>query len=332
MKTFNNKSILITGGTGSFGNQFVKECLNKFSVKKLVIFSRDELKQYEMQKMYPENKFPQLRFHIGDIRDYDRLLLATREIDIIVHAAALKQVVAAEYNPIEFIKTNIIGAENIIKASINNNVKKIIALSTDKAVNPINLYGATKLVSDKLFLSANNISGNQKIAFSLVRYGNVLNSRGSILPVLKNNLSKKKKFQITDERMTRFFITLSQGVNFVFKTAEMMVGGEIFVPKIPSIKITDLAKAVSKSNGYEIIGIRPGEKIHEDLISSDNSYYIYEEKNSYILIPKSISTKRNYKKYQKNKFFKLLKSDFEYSSNSNTKFLNIEEIKKFIKL
>ena len=332
MKTFNNKSILITGGTGSFGNQFVKECLNKFSVKKLVIFSRDELKQYEMQKMYPENKFPQLRFHIGDIRDYDRLLLATREIDIIVHAAALKQVVAAEYNPIEFIKTNIIGAENIIKASINNNVKKIIALSTDKAVNPINLYGATKLVSDKLFLSANNISGNQKIAFSLVRYGNVLNSRGSILPVLKNNLSKKKKFQITDERMTRFFITLSQGVNFVFKSAEMMVGGEIFVPKIPSIKITDLAKAVSKSNGYEIIGIRPGEKIHEDLISSDNSYYIYEEKNFYILIPKSISTKRNYKKYQKNKFFKLLKSDFEYSSNSNTRFLNIEEIKKFIKL
>ncbi|MGD8811901.1 MAG: UDP-N-acetylglucosamine 4,6-dehydratase (inverting), partial [Thioalkalispiraceae bacterium] len=258
---FDNKSILITGGTGSFGHQFIKTLLENYKPRRVVVFSRDELKQFEMQQLYNS---PVMRYFIGDVRDGERLMHAMRDIDYVVHAAALKQVPAAEYNPIECIKTNIYGAENVIKASIDNGVKKIVALSTDKAVNPINLYGATKLASDKLFVAANNLVGERDIKFSVVRYGNVVGSRGSVVPLFRKLIQEQAdKLPITDARMTRFWISLQQGIEFVFKSFERMQGGEIFVPKIPSVRIADLAKSMAPDMDTEIIGIRPGEKLHE---------------------------------------------------------------------
>ena len=265
-----NKSILITGATGSFGKCFVKEILKeKYKFKRIIIFSRDELKQFEMEKEFSIKKYKSLRYFIGDIRDKNRLKSAFEDVDIVIHAAALKQVPAAEYNPTEYIETNIVGAKNIIEVSLEKKVKKVIALSTDKAVSPINLYGATKLCSDKLFIAANNFKGKKNISFSVVRYGNVLGSRGSVVPFFKN-FNGKNFFPITDLNMTRFSLTIEEGVSFVIKSLYMSIGGEIFVPKIPSYKIKDLAQAINPYAKLKIIGIRPGEKIHEDLISINN--------------------------------------------------------------
>mgnify|MGYP006130193447 FL=1 len=268
---FNNKSILITGGTGSFGQAWVNYLLKKYkNIKRLVVFSRDELKQFEMSKIYSEKKYPCIRYFIGDIRDKERLISALANIDYVVHAAALKQVPTAEYNPIETIKTNIIGAQNLIEAALATNVKKVIALSTDKASSPINLYGATKLCSDKLLIAANNIKGSRDISFSIVRYGNVMGSRGSVIP---NFIKFKEKgfLEITDTRMTRFNITLTESIKMVEWVFNNSRGGEIFVPKIPSYKIIDLARAVCSSCKIKILGIRPGEKLHEELLSSAES-------------------------------------------------------------
>lgn len=317
---FNNKSILITGGTGSFGKKFAEIFLKKYKPKKLVIFSRDELKQHEISSLnFIKKNIKKVRFFIGDVRDYERLKVAFRDIDYVIHAAALKQVPAAEYNPTECIRTNIYGAENVIRAALDNKIKKVIALSTDKAVNPINLYGATKLASDKLFIAANNISGNQNTIFSIVRYGNVVGSRGSVVPVFKSLIEKKSKYlTITHPNMTRFWITLEQGVEFVLNSFKMMKGGEIFVPKIPSVKIIDLAKSMAPQKKIKIIGIRQGEKIHELLISKEESRNIIERKNYYIILNSKL-------KDLKNKTKKKLK-DFEYISSENA-FLSLRQLK-----
>jgi len=288
---FNKKNILITGGTGSFGKSFIGYILKNFRPNKLVIYSRDELKQYELSQKIKDKC---LRFFLGDIRDQERFFDASKKIDIIIHAAALKQVPAAEYNPFEFIKTNILGAQNIITCAIKNEVKKTIALSTDKAVAPINLYGATKLCSDKLFIAANNMVGNKKIAFSVVRYGNVINSRGSLFPKIKN--SEKNHIELTDKNMTRFFIKLDESVKFVEKSISLMKGGEIFIPKIPAYKIYDIIKILKPNTKIKIIGIRPGEKIHESLFSKDDSNNVIEFKDYYIIKPSINFTKKiNYK-------------------------------------
>lgn len=329
---FNNKNILITGGTGSFGKKFIEVLLKKYKPKRLVIFSRDELKQYELRKKL-EPKHKCLRFFLGDVRDVDRLDLALNGIDFLVHAAALKQVPAAEYNPTEFIKTNILGAQNIVSASIKNNVKKVIALSTDKASNPINLYGATKLVSDKLFISANNYVGKKNVSFSVVRYGNVINSRGSVIPFfLDLNKEKSKYFPITDKDMTRFLISLEGGVDFVLNSFKRMRGGEVFIPKIPSAKIADIALAINPKLKQKIIGIRPGEKIHEVLFSSDEAHQVIEFKNYYTLTPtiESFGEKFiNYRKDISGEKGKFIKKGFEYSSKTAS-LLSINDLKKMI--
>lgn len=271
---FNGKNILITGGTGSFGKQYTKTLLKHYKPNKIVIFSRDELKQYEMAQVYNHSC---MRYFLGDVRDETRLKEATNGIDYIIHAAALKQVPAAEYNPMECIKTNIYGAQNLISAALSNGVEKVIALSTDKAANPINLYGATKLASDKLFVAANNMAGSRKTRFSVVRYGNVIGSRGSVVPFFQKLLLENvKELPITDIEMTRFMITLEQGVDFVLKNFTRMLGGETFVPKIPSMKITDVALALAPNLPHKIIGIRPGEKIHEVMCPKDDSHITYE--------------------------------------------------------
>lgn len=326
---FNNKNILITGGTGSFGNAFVAKILKDYKPKKIVIFSRDEFKQHQMNTYFNDKR---LRFFIGDVRDKERVTLAMDGIDLVVHAAALKQVPAAEYNPIEFIKTNVIGAENVVFSAIKEKVKKIIALSTDKASNPINLYGATKLLSDKIFVSANNLVGNKDIRFSVVRYGNVFNSRGSVFPIFKNALETNKKyFPITHPEMTRFIITLNEGIDFVIKSFERMHGGEIFIPKIKSLKILDLAKVMDAKKKIKYLGIRPGEKLHEFLFSSDETKFIYEFSRYYVLAPAIIFTSNAKKGYSKSRLGekgKRLKNSFNYSSNKN--FLNKKEIEKLI--
>ena len=322
-----NKSILITGGTGSFGKNFLQFLLKRYTdLKKIVIFSRDELKQFELENQIPSKYKKKIRFLIGDIRDKERLITAFKEIDFVIHAAALKQVPKAEYNPNEYIKTNILGSQNVIDASIKNSVKKVIALSTDKAAAPINLYGATKLCSDKLFSSANNIVGSQDIRFSVVRYGNVLGSRGSILPFL---LKQKKEnfFTITDENMTRFNITLKEACNIVFWALQNSYGGEIFVPKIPSFKILDLAKAIDPKKKIKFIGIRPGEKIHEEMITSSDSFNTVELNNKYFAILNNSNKKLN--KYYKK--FKKFKKNYSYSSGNNKHFLSINELKNLIK-
>jgi len=330
MSNLNNKSILITGGTGSFGKEIIKVLLEKHKLRRIVIFSRDELKQSEMQQKYSQKKFNNLRYFIGDVRDYERLKSAFHGIDIVIHAAALKQVHTAEYNPIESIKTNINGAENVIKAAFECNVGKVIALSTDKAVNPINLYGATKLVSEKLFISANNIYGDKITRFSVVRYGNVIGSRGSVVDIFKKCIKENSQFfPITDKNMTRFWMTLSESVELVLDSINLMIGGETYIPKLPSIKITDLAKAMSESKKIKVIGIRPGEKLNELLTNASNSYLTLEFKDHYVIMP-STSVNIEYKKYKKNKnneLGKLVKPEFEYSSNKNSHFLTLQEIR-----
>ena len=322
-------SYLITGGTGSFGSAFVEKLLtSKIKIQRLVIFSRDELKQSVMEEKYPKNKYPFVRFFLGDIRDLDRLTFATRNIENIIHAAALKQVPAAEYNPFEAVKTNIVGAQNLILASINNKVRKIVALSTDKACAPINLYGATKLCSDKLFVSANNIVGKSNTRFSVVRYGNVFASRGSVYKIFKlyNN---KGFFPITDTRMTRFNITLNEATNMVLKVIKSAEGGEIYVPKLRSFRIIDLAKAINPKNKIKILGIRAGEKIHEQMISSSDSYSTVELENFYAILPQgNLDLIKKYKKKNKSR---MVRPGFEYSSDQNGPFLSLNELKKLVR-
>lgn len=321
----NNKSVLITGGTGSFGKKFVEIVLKKYpKIKKMVIFSRDELKQYEMQQLYPSKKYPNLRFFIGDIRDKDRLKSALNGVDYVIHAAALKQVPAAEYNPFEFINTNVIGANNLVQACMSQNVKKVIALSTDKAAAPVNLYGATKLCSDKLFISANNIKGKKNISFSVVRYGNVMMSRGSVIPQFLKN---KDNIKITDKRMTRFNIGLEQGVDFVLFCLSQSVGGEIFVPKLQSYNILDLAKAISPNSKYKIIGIREGEKLHEEMITKSDSINTLENKKFYVILPNNVDAKKFERKFRA----KRVSNMFSYNSLENKQRLNIFQIRKLIK-
>lgn len=332
---FNNKVILITGGTGSFGNEFIKILLKNYKPKKVIIYSRDEYKQFMMQENFSVKKYPCLRYFLGDVRDLERLKMAMNGCNFVIHAAALKQVPTAEYNPMEFVKTNINGAENVIHAAISQKIDKIIALSTDKAANPINLYGATKLASDKIFISANNIVGNQKTKFSVVRYGNVFASRGSVVPYFKKLISEKKNFlPITDKRMTRFFITLDEGVNFVIQSFKSMIGGEIFVPKLPSIKIIDLAKAMAPNVKIKEIGIRPGEKIHELMCPNESVANTIEFKNYFVIYPNStmFDDKRKIKLINSNGLGKKVNSSFEYSSDKNHKFLSIKEIKKLLKI
>ena len=334
----NNQNILVTGSTGSFGSRMVETLISDFNPNKIIIYSRDELKQSVMQKSL-EEKYgaklikEKLRFFIGDVRDAERLMMAMNEINIVIHAAALKQVPAAEYNPMECIKTNIMGAQNVINAAIACGVSKVIALSTDKAANPINLYGATKLASDKLFTAANNIGGKSNITFSVVRYGNVFGSRGSVVPFYLDLLNQKQDFlPITDERMTRFWITLEEAVSFVLSSLDIMKGGEIFVPKIPSVKITDLVTALNPEIKTKIIGIRPGEKLHEVMCPKDEYQKIYEFDKFYVIEP-SISFNKgenDYTKYSGKLKGKAVEDNFEYNSFNNEWYLTVDEIKNYI--
>jgi UDP-N-acetylglucosamine 4,6-dehydratase (inverting) len=325
----NGKSILITGGTGSFGKNFVRSALQKFpDIKRLVIYSRDELKQFEMQQELSPEKYKCLRYFIGDVRDGARLRRACEGIDIIIHAAALKQVPAAEYNPIECINTNILGAENVINAALDTNVQTVVALSTDKAAAPINLYGATKLCSDKLFVAANNMRGLRNLKFVVVRYGNVLGSRGSVIPFF---LEKKKTgvLPITDERMTRFSISLEEANNLVYFVIEKSWGGEVFVPKIPSYNIMDVAKALGPECKFEMVGIRPGEKLHEEMITESDCFNTYEFTNYYVIGPSlPLWKEEDYlRKFQGTK----VPFGFKYNSGSNPDFLSIDHIRSLIK-
>ncbi len=334
----NNKSILVTGATGSFGSKFVNTLLLKYNPKKIVIFSRDEYKQWKLKNNLLElnlskKKYQKLRFFLGDVRDFDRLDYAFSEIDLVVHAAALKHVPFAEYNPTEYINTNINGAENVIKAAIKNNVKDIIALSTDKAANPSNLYGATKLVSDKLFVAANNIKGNKKIKFAVVRYGNVIGSRGSVIPLFKNLIKQKSKYiPITDERMTRFWISLDDGIDFVFKSILRMQGGEIFVPKIPSIKVVDIIKSIAPRMKLKKIGIRPGEKLYEILCPKDDYHHTINFKDHFVIFPTLDLTdgKKNFFINNLNEKGKKVKNNFEYNSENNPIFLKDKKLREVI--
>ncbi len=319
-KIFNKKSILITGGTGSFGQKFVETLIKKSKPKKIIVFSRDELKQFDMQKKFAN--YENLRFFLGDIRDVNRLTTSMEDVDYVVHAAALKQVPLLEYNPFEAIKTNILGAQNIIDAALKNKVKKVIALSTDKATAPINLYGATKLAADKLFISANNYVGKKSIKFSVVRYGNVAGSRGSVIPYFIEQ-AKKGFITITDRRMTRFNISLDEGVNFVVNSLNDMKGGETYVPKIPSYRILDLAKSIDSKAKIKFIGIRAGEKIHEEMITRSDSLNTIEFKEYFIILPPN---NKNFKKL----YPKLSKKEFSYSSENNKRFMNNKELKKLI--
>lgn len=325
-----SKTILITGGTGSFGKEFVECLIKKHNPKKIIIYSRDELKQYEMAQVFNDKR---MRYFIGDVRDRERLEVALSGVDICIHAAALKHVPIAEYNPMECIKTNIDGASNVISACLSNNVKHIIALSTDKAANPINLYGATKLCSDKLFVAANNMKGSRDSRFSVVRYGNVVGSRGSVIPFFQKLIAQgAKELPITDERMSRFFITLESGVEFVLKSLERMHGGEIFIPKIPSVKITQLAHALAPHLPQKIIGIRPGEKLHEVMVPKDDSHLCIEFEHFFIIMPTiNFQTPIDYQKTLIGEYGRFVESGFEYSSQSNSWWLNADEILKIIR-
>jgi UDP-N-acetylglucosamine 4,6-dehydratase len=324
---FNSKNILITGGTGSFGKKMVKMILERFSPNKLIIFSRDELKQYEMSKLYPPEKHDCIRFFLGDVRDQERLYEAFHNVDYVIHAAALKQVPACEYNPFEAVKTNVLGAQNIIRAAIRQKVHKVIALSTDKAANPVNLYGATKLCSDKLFVDGNAMSGTLETRFSVVRYGNVVGSRGSVIPLF---LQQKKtgKLSITDERMTRFSLTLEEGVEFVLKNLEGMHGGEVFVPKIPSYRILDVAKAAAPDAKIEVIGIRPGEKLHELMIPEDDARITLEFDTQFVIQPNFPWW--DHKQALKNAGGKECPDGFSYRSDTNTEWLSVSELQDII--
>jgi UDP-N-acetylglucosamine 4,6-dehydratase len=323
----NDKRILITGGTGSLGKKLVEIILKRYpDVKRLVIFSRDELKQFEMSQEFPESKYPCIRYFLGDIRDASRLRRAFEGIDVVIHAAALKQVPAAEYNPFEFIKTNVLGAQNIIDACFDCDVKSVVALSTDKAAAPINLYGATKLCSDKLFVAANNIKGKHDVRFSVVRYGNVMGSRGSVIPFF---LKKKSEgvLPITDPGMTRFNISLEEGVEMVLYAVEHAIGGEIFVPKIPSYKILDVAQAVAPDAKHEIVGIRPGEKLHEEMITSSDSFNTIDLEKYYAILPQG---NPQIQQYYENKGGKMVEPGFCYNSGTNTEWLSVDQLQSLI--
>lgn len=324
----NHKSILITGGTGSFGTKFTDIILNRYiDVKRLVIYSRDELKQFEMAQHYPAKQFPQVRFFIGDVRDNTRFKRACEGIDVIIHAAALKQVPTAEYNPDEFIKTNIGGAQNVIDAALATNVKVVIALSTDKAAAPINLYGATKLVSDKLFIAANNIKGHRDLRFSVVRYGNVMGSRGSVIPFFMEKAKNGNVLPITDKDMTRFNISLEDGVEMVLWAIENALGGELFVPKIPSYKIETVAKAISPNARLEYTGIRPGEKLHEEMITESDSFNTIDTGRYYAILPAGCD------KYKYLHYYKAteVKKGFKYNSGENNEWVDVDEMRRLIR-
>lgn len=326
---FDNASIMITGGTGSFGHKYTENLLKRFKPARVIVYSRDELKQSVMQQEFSDKA---MRYFIGDVRDYDRLAMAMRGVDYVIHAAALKQVPAAEYNPMECIKTNINGAENVIRAALTNKVKKVIALSTDKAANPINLYGATKLCSDKLFVAANNLVGDGPTRFAVVRYGNVVGSRGSVVPFFKELIAKgAADLPVTDPRMTRFWITLQQGVDFVLENFRRMHGGEIFVPKLPSIRITDLAKAMAPNTPIRVVGIRPGEKLHEVMCPADDSHLTVEFANHYVICP-SIAfwgENVNYTTDGIGDKAGQVVEGFEYNSGTNPHFLTVDEVRAF---
>ena len=325
----NGKAILVTGGTGSFGKRFVGRIFKEHpEVRKVVVFSRDELKQFDMAQQFSVEEYPAIRYFLGDVRDRNRLYRAFKDIDIVIHAAALKQVPAAEYNPMEFVNTNIIGAENIINAALDNNVEKVVALSTDKAAAPINLYGATKLCSDKLFIAANNIRGKRNIKFSVVRYGNVMGSRGSVVPFF---LKKRETgiLPITHPEMTRFNITLDEGVDMVLNAIETAMGGEVFVPKLPSFKIMDLAEAMGKEIKIENVGIRPGEKLHEEMITSSDSYMTVDIGKYYAILPQFDPNVKE--KYLNGMNAKMVPDGFSYNSADNDQWLSVEEIKALIK-
>ena len=327
---FNSSSrVLITGGTGSFGKAFVARVLNEYpDIQRLVIYSRDELKQWEMQQQFPLSQYPQLRFFLGDIRDRDRTRRALEGIDTVVHAAALKQVPAAEYNPIEFVKTNVLGAENLIQACLDSEVSRVVALSTDKAAAPINLYGATKLCSDKLFVAANNIKGSRKLKFSVVRYGNVMGSRGSVIPFFLKQ-AKSGFLPITDKHMTRFNISLEEGVDMVLWSIQNACGGEVFVPKIPSYRIVDVATAISPDGEQRVVGIRPGEKIHEEMITTSDSFSTYDLNSYYAIFPSDKSVEKLY--MQAGIELTRVEEGFAYNSGTNNKFLSVYEIRELIR-
>ncbi len=322
----NDKVILITGGTGSFGQKLTEIVLSQYKPRKLIIFSRDELKQFEMRERFSEDRYECIRYFIGDVRDRDRLYRAFDGVDIVVHAAALKQVPAAEYNPIEAVKTNVLGAANVIDAAIDRNVQKVIALSTDKAANPINLYGATKLCSDKLFISANNYSGDHGTQFSIVRYGNVVGSRGSVVPFFLR-MRKNGVIPITDARMTRFWITLPQGVDFVLQSLDRMRGGEIFVPKIPSMKVVDLAEAIAPECDIKIVGIRPGEKLHEVMIPEDDARNTIDYGDYFAILP---SISKLEERCLRENDGKLCPDGFRYSSDINARWLSVQELLEMV--
>ncbi|MFV0536874.1 MAG: UDP-N-acetylglucosamine 4,6-dehydratase (inverting) [Dysgonomonas sp.] len=325
----NGKSVLITGGTGSLGKALTKHIFVKYpNVKRLIIFSRDEQKQFQMAQDYPKNKYPQIRFFIGDVRDKNRLLRALQGVDYVIHAAAMKHVHIAEYNPDECVKTNVNGAKNVIEACLETEVKRVVALSTDKACAPINLYGATKLTSDKLFIAANNIRGNRDLRFSVVRYGNVMGSNGSVIPFF---IKKKPTgtLPITDLNMTRFNISLKGGVEMVMHALQYAWGGEIFIPKIPSYRISDVAKAIAPECTYEIVGIRPGEKIHEEMISPSDSFYTYDLGKYYAILPSVLSWK--VQDFIKEFEAKLVPQGFSYNSGNNTEWETVESLRRLIK-
>jgi UDP-N-acetylglucosamine 4,6-dehydratase len=332
MKFLEEKTILITGGTGSFGRAFIKFVLKHANPKKVIIFSRDEFKQWQMQKEFPEDSYPQLRFFLGDIRDKDRLMLAFEGVDYVIHAAALKHVPILEYNPFEAVKTNIVGAQNIIEASLERGVKKVIALSTDKAVSPVNLYGATKLTMEKLFIAGNAYAGAKATTFSIVRYGNVVGSRGSVIPLfLKLVKEGCTELPITDERMTRFWITLEEGVKLVLFALQEAVGGEVFVPKLPSVRVVDLAKAICPNCSFKFIGIRPGEKLHESLIAEDEARQIviaeHEGKTYYVILPNFSFESKAIEKW---KNLPKTPEGFSYRSDKNDWWLSYQEIKSLL--
>jgi len=324
----NDRTVLVTGGTGSFGKHFVKSVIQRFKPKRLIIFSRDELKQYEMAQVFPQEKYPFMRYFIGDVRSVDRLEMAMRDVDYVIHAAALKQVPIAEYNPFECIATNVIGAENVVQAAIRRGVKRVIALSTDKAANPVNLYGASKLAADKIFVAANNLSGADGCRFGVVRYGNVVGSRGSVMPFFQKLIAEHADaLPITDPRMTRFWITLTQGVNLVLSSMELMQGGEIFVPKIPSMSTTELASSMAPTMPQKIIGIRPGEKLHEIMIPADDARQTIELDDRYIILPSFFPVQRE--RYI-SQGARPVREGFAYSSDANPERLDARALQMML--
>ncbi|MDZ4363650.1 UDP-N-acetylglucosamine 4,6-dehydratase (inverting) [Brevundimonas sp.] len=326
---FDEKSILITGGSGSFGQMYVRRILQTYRPRRLIVYSRDELKQFEMQQAFND---PCMRYFLGDVRDKERLIQATRDVDFIIHAAAMKQVPASEYNPTECIRTNVNGAENVIAAALENNVDRVIALSTDKAANPINLYGATKLCSDKLFVAANNMAGGRRTRFSVVRYGNVVGSRGSVVPFFARLIADgAASLPITDPRMTRFWISLEQGVDFVLKNFERMHGGEIFIPRIPTVRIMDLAQAMAPGHPTHVIGIRPGEKLHEIMCPADDSHLTYGFEDHYVIAPsiRFFHADMDYSTNALGERGALVPSGFEYNSGTNPEVLDVETLRAF---